>query len=320
MREAGISLHTKTLSKASALSLVQMWKWLASVFIASGESETFSSLAFEHSPVATLLSDSQGVILEANLAFQELSGYTESELTGKNMSLLQSGCYESEFYESFWKNIINGDRYEQEIYNRCKDNKVLLMNEKISCIKKDHYSYYIVTLEDITKQTQEKNRHLYLATHDAVTGLENRALFLEHFSHAIQSSVRSTLSMGVLMCDINEFKSFNDTYGHNTGDLILQKVAKSLKERIGTNGMIFRYGGDEFVVILKDTKDSAEILETVEIITSEFPLMLEGYAESCSVAISVGHACFPEDGTTADQLIHMADMRMYHEKKEYYGV
>lgn len=154
-----------------------------------------------------------------------------------------------------------------------------------------------------------------LATRDPLTRLFNRTAFFERFDSAIRQARSNKTGLGVLYVDLDGFKSINDRYGHRTGDLLLQIVARRLRMTVRESDTIARLGGDEFAILVTHV-NSPEVLETVRADVNrlaETPLTIEGHV--VRVGISVGGALFPRDGDGADRLIEAADRAMYAAKQ-----
>jgi diguanylate cyclase (GGDEF)-like protein len=126
--------------------------------------------------------------------------------------------------------------------------------------------------------------------------------------------------MALLICDINEFKQCNDSYGHDFGDTVLKVVAKTLEELLRTNDTVARYGGDEFVLILEDIGHSDQISKIVMTIKAAFPMTIIQDEQACKIDMSIGSACFPDNGNNFNEIIQIADQNMYQEKKYFYSL
>lgn len=153
-----------------------------------------------------------------------------------------------------------------------------------------------------------------LAQHDSLTGLPNRVLLSDRFEQAIARAERNRENLVLLYMDLDGFKRINDDHGHQTGDLALAEIAKRFRNTIRSSDSVIRMGGDEFIVLLEKVKHLDAVLsisdkllksvsETIRINTLEFNL-----------GMSIGVACFPNDGLTLDQLITAADHSMYKAK------
>jgi diguanylate cyclase (GGDEF)-like protein/PAS domain S-box-containing protein len=163
---------------------------------------------------------------------------------------------------------------------------------------------------------QEQQAHLQLiATHDALTGVPNRALLLQRAEHAIAISRRSGRLVAVLFIDLDRFKEVNDQMGHAAGDAVLKEVTARLAKCLREVDTIARHGGDEFVVLLEDLEE----LEEVEQVTLRMqqmladPLVIGG--QSIRVTTSIGVAVCPKDAEEVPTLIQMADLAMYRAKE-----
>lgn len=162
--------------------------------------------------------------------------------------------------------------------------------------------------EKLRKQNEELER---LSTSDALTGLHNRRFLTQRLSEELSRAYRQKTAFTVLMADVDEFKKYNDTYGHPAGDEVLKKVAKILLSSTRAMDSTARYGGEEFAVLLNDTTGQ-EAFEVAERIRTRVE------AQNFSgrkVTISIGMAEYPEDGYTADAVISSADEALYEAKR-----
>jgi len=274
---------------------------------------------FLHAPVPTVITDETGVIVMCNGSFSDLTGYAADEAEGERMSLLKSGRHDHAFYREMWDKLTAEGAFEGEIWCRHKDRSLILLSEKIRRIFHDERYYYIGMLEDITERKKLTQRYQHLATHDALTGLANRILLQDRFSHAALNATRNGKKVGLLMCDLNSFKRINDTYGHNFGDTVLREVSKRLTQFVRISDTVARYGGDEFMLILEQIEHSDEVLKVVEQLNTIFPITHEIGGQRYKVGISVGYACFPDEGASLEQLVAQADAKMYRAKERYRG-
>jgi len=158
-------------------------------------------------------------------------------------------------------------------------------------------------------EARERERHL--ATHDPLTDLPNRALFLDRLSHALEGARRRDRRVAVLFLDVDHFKHLNDSLGHGVGDAVLRMVAETLRRCIRRNDTPARMGGDEFAVVLEDVRaehDAGRVAREISRRLSR-PQMVLG--QEVSITASAGIAVFPEDGEVSDDLVRNADTAMY---------
>ncbi|ANQ53719.1 hypothetical protein BG95_04565 [Thermosipho sp. 1063] len=142
---------------------------------------------------------------------------------------------------------------------------------------------------------------------DQLTSLKNRH-FIEEFFESNKERV------GLIFCDLNKFKSINDTYGHRFGDEVIKVVAKRLKNVLKSTDQVVRYGGDEFIIITKNVDKIHVIINRIKNIIKKYDIIIDG--KKVNLGISCGYAIFPDDGTDLWEILHIADLRMYEEKKK----
>jgi len=170
---------------------------------------------------------------------------------------------------------------------------------------------------DDTAAEEEKNR--YLAYHDTTTGLANRALFNDRIEQALAQSERHDRAFAVLFIDLDKFKAINDAFGHGAGDKVLQTVATRLQTCVREEDTVSRIGGDEFLCLLMEVNDEADVAHIAEAIVGTIA-QIEPLGESqLKVTASIGIAIYPGDGTTAEALIKNADSSMYRAKQKGEG-
>jgi diguanylate cyclase (GGDEF)-like protein len=174
---------------------------------------------------------------------------------------------------------------------------------------------WVATHEDVTEQREHEARIQYLARHDALTGLPNRAQFREDVEKT-EEHIRRGAAAAVLCIDVDRFKSINDTLGHVVGDTVLVEVAQRLRQCVGPADTVARLGGDEFAVLvttLSGPGDAAGLAERI-VRTMTEPFEREG--QQIFLGASVGIALAPSDGAVFEMLIKKADFALHHAKNE----
>jgi diguanylate cyclase (GGDEF)-like protein len=156
----------------------------------------------------------------------------------------------------------------------------------------------------------------HMAQYDGLTALPNRKLFLDRLGQAIELARRGGTSLALLYFDLDRFKPVNDLWGHEAGDLLLKEVAERVLEIVRKSDTVARFGGDEFVILLQGIGlrenagwVAAELREALA-----YPFVVEGVMEELRIGASIGIAYYPEDALTGDELIRLADARMYLDK------
>lgn len=155
----------------------------------------------------------------------------------------------------------------------------------------------------------------YRATHDDMTGLANRALFLDRLHNAVSRTKRDGSPIGVLMIDMDGLKSINDRYGHRTGDAAIQEFADRLRLAVRTTDTVARLGGDEFAVIMQPVDEAGVVEQGVKRIEKAVCLPFRYKDSQLNIAASIGVAVAPIDGAEPDILIDKADHAMYRAKR-----
>jgi diguanylate cyclase (GGDEF)-like protein len=165
-------------------------------------------------------------------------------------------------------------------------------------------------------QLEQANAQLeHAATHDALTGLPNRALLADRLAQATAQSERYSRGFAVLVVDLDRFKSINDSLGHIAGDEMLKEVARRLSRLLRKADTLARLGGDEFVLVLNEVSGArdAETVASKVLGALSGPVTLSGL--DVQISASIGVSVFPEDGVDAETLLQHADAAMYHAKK-----
>jgi diguanylate cyclase (GGDEF)-like protein len=162
---------------------------------------------------------------------------------------------------------------------------------------------------------QQRNRVAHLAMHDPLTGLPNRRLFGERLEQTLARCERRRERFALLYIDLERFKAINDRYGHKAGDRMLVEIALRLLGSLRRNDTAARVGGDEFLVILEGVENREQARVVADKVVRAIESPLPGLDPDERVSASVGVVVFPEDGRTADQLLHVADEAMYADKR-----
>ena len=172
----------------------------------------------------------------------------------------------------------------------------------------------VIVFHDVSQSRAMALEMAHLAQHDSLTGLPNRLLLTERFSHAIGLAQRHSKQVGLLFLDLDNFKHINDSLGHAIGDQLLQSVANRLVASVRATDTVCRQGGDEFVILLDEIgqpQDAAHVAETLRT-ALDVPHLIGGH--ELHTSLSVGISIYPDDGTEVDVLMQNADTAMYHAK------
>jgi diguanylate cyclase (GGDEF)-like protein/PAS domain S-box-containing protein len=273
--------------------------------------------AFNSSNSAIAILDTGFHILAVNKAFNRITGFASEEAAGNLPSFIQHN------EDSFDKEDVNQQISEQgywhgEILGKRKNNDLYVKDIDLNPVygKDKVLTHYVCVFSDITEKKKSEQELWSMANHDMLTKLPNRGFFRRTLEHAIINSSKTDDLIALLFIDLDKFKLVNDTLGHEAGDELLIKVAKTLTNSIRQNDTVARLGGDEFAIILGGIKkrENAETITKKIIASFEQGINVQGSATG--VGASIGISFFPHDADTAESLIHCADTAMYSAKTE----
>ncbi len=276
-----------------------------------------AATVFETTSEGIMVTDAKNQFKAVNSAFCHMTGYSELEILGQNPRLLQSDRHHATFYNTIWEALKSHGHWAGETWNKRKNGEVFPAWLSIASVKTGEHNravQYVAILRDITEQKQDEEQILRQATYDSLTNLPNRTLFLEHLSRAIATIKQQQGTLALLFIDLDNFKSVNDTLGHDKGDILLQQAAHRLKKCIRKVDTIARFGGDEFTVILQmiDSAHSAGQVAEKIIDTFATPFLLSG--NEAYIGASIGISLSPHDSSDPTVLLRNADIAMYQAK------
>ena len=268
-----------------------------------------------------MVTDAKGVILRVNRAFTRDSGYSSEEIVGQTPRVLKSGRHDAGFYAALWQCLQRDGAWQGEIWDRRKNGEIYPKWMSIAAVKGDDgvTSHYVSTHEDITARKLAEDEIKNLAYYDPLTRLPNRRLLLDRLHQALATCARSGRQGGLVFIDLDNFKTLNDTLGHDMGDRLLQQVGQRLTACLREGDTVARLGGDEFVIMLEDLSENineaATQLETVgEKILADLnrAYLLAGHEYHGTP--SIGVTLFGNQHATVEELLKQADLAMYQAK------
>ncbi|NMG74718.1 EAL domain-containing protein [Aromatoleum diolicum] len=278
-----------------------------------------AATVFESTREGVIITDLQSRIVAANKAFTEITGYTEAEALGRKSSIQRSGRHGREFYQALWASLLETGQWQGEIWNRRKSGEVYPAWATISTVHddRDRPTHYVGVFSDISQLKRSEEQLLHLAHYDPLTDLPNRLLLQSRIEHALDRAGRHGERAAVLFIDLDRFKAVNDSLGHIVGDNLLVDVARRLRERVRDEDTLGRFGGDEFLLLLEPIHNPEEAAVVARDLLAALatPFLLDGSNEAY-IGASIGISIFPEDGSTAAELLRDADAAMYKAKEQ----
>jgi len=271
---------------------------------------------------SVISTDKYGYITNWNKGSTTLFNYAQEEIVGKSITIIYSDDNEYTFEElSFLLN--NQENLDIEAYMQKKDKHKILCDISLSVSKDEtgNIDGYIGYIQDITAQKktekllqQQTDLLQQQAHYDVLTGLANRTLFKDRLDQTIISSKRNHDKFALLFIDLDQFKQINDSLGHHVGDEVLVEAASRLSSVIREEDTLSRLGGDEFTIILKALKNMQSIAAVAKKIIDVMKEPIEINNQNLYVTASIGVSVYPQDATTAPNLIKYADVAMYKAK------
>ncbi|MDP1864209.1 MAG: EAL domain-containing protein [Thiobacillus sp.] len=281
-------------------------------------SQRQAAAVFESTREGVVITDLQPHIVSVNAAYTSITGYTETEVVGRNPSLLQSGREDLAFYRTMWNSILETGHWQGEIWNRRKSGELFPQLLTVSTVYDGDGlpSNYVGLMTDISQLKDSEARFEHLAHYDSLTKLPNRLLLQSQLKHVLESAERNKRRVAVLYIDLDRFKNINDSLGHPVGDELLEALAQRMQDKLHDEDILGRLGGDEFLLILEDLQrpdEAADVaMEMIHMLEQSF-LLPSGH--EVYVGASVGISLFPEDGSTCTELIQHADVALYQAKE-----
>ena len=271
--------------------------------------------AFLHAPIGVAVCEPNGVVIRVNRAVTALLGHPEAELVGRDLfRLVEESLVAGALAACAALRTGPDDTVVHETRFRRRDGRLIDVRVTTSAVRSavTGTAHAIMHLEDVTEREDLRRRLEHEATHDALTGLANRAEFLRQLHRALPRGERHREPVTVLYLDLDGFKAVNDTHGHAAGDEVLVAFATRLQALLRPEDTAARLGGDEFAVLCEGT--TAKQAELIADRLAEAP----GDATAgAAVGVAVGIATSPDaDGEILDpeELLRAADAAMYAAK------
>jgi diguanylate cyclase (GGDEF)-like protein len=268
----------------------------------------------EHSSDAVLVLDRQRVVVAVNAAFTTITGYSQKDAIGQRDNLLLSKPPGENYYQRVFDQLDGVDSWHGETMLRHRSGNLFDVR-LVVCKVKDNAGQtanYIVTFADLsqTKKIHDELRHL--ATHDNLTDLPNRRLFLDRLDQGLRRARREQRQLTIFFIDLDDFKGINDDYGHHVGDEILRQAGSRLLGAVRDSDTVARLAGDEFTVIADSPHEEAAAIQAK--ISACLSELFHVGDRAIKVRASVGAATYPDDGESIESLMQRADQSMYETK------
>ena len=273
---------------------------------------------FEGSNEAILITDANLRIVLVNKTYEKITGFSEEEVLGVDTVKVGTKLHSHSFFRNLVHVLKERGHWDGELINQRKSGEKFPTWYSISQVLNadGEPENYIAIFSDISERKKSRERIDFLAHHDSLTELPNRALLNDRLEMAINTAKRRKEKVGILFIDLDRFKNINDSLGHAAGDQILRQTAARLSDSVRTDDTVARLGGDEFVVLLPRVRNERSMAEVAMKLREELlvPYVLEDMPLHLSP--SIGIAVYPDDGEDPSELIKNADAAMYLAKEK----
>ena len=270
----------------------------------------------DSSPDGLVIADTGGVIALVNRNAERMFGYAADELVGRPMRLLLPARFAGfSLAATPAAGGATGDAAgPRDLWAVTKDGREFPVGISVSAIATEQGGLFAAAIRDMTERHASARHIEFLAHHDALTGLPNRAVMEARFEQAVAQARRSGTQVALMFLDLDSFKTVNDSLGHPVGDELLKGVARRLAQFARASDIVSRQGGDEFLIVCTGLASDTDVGLAAERLMQQFkaPFAVEGH--EIATSLSAGIALYPQDGADFATLLKKADIAMYQAK------
>lgn len=285
------------------------------------EGEKRFRTVFEHTALPMVRNSLQGEFIEVNDAWCEMFGYGREEALSRHLTWRQiTHPDDLDKDAALVEKLLAGENEDIRIEKSFirKDGEVLWGSLQVSLVRDEQGApeYFISAIQDVTERKRAEQQISFMAYHDKLTGLPNRALLFDRLSQAMSQAKRDMKHVALIFADLDGFKVVNDEHGHEAGDAVLRMAAQRFLACVRAVDTVARIGGDEFAIVLGCLEDAQQAKAVAEKIVQAFAqsfTLPDGH--ECHVGASVGISIYPEHGSAMDNLMVAADRAMYDSKR-----
>ncbi|SFW98559.1 putative bifunctional diguanylate cyclase/phosphodiesterase [Marinospirillum alkaliphilum] len=268
---------------------------------------------YQSSGEAVLLLNARRELEAANPAAERIFGQSEASLLGHKPSMLVNATQTPAFYRDIWRQVLRQGRWQGRLTQVRKDGSFCHL--WVTLNRLDEPRRYLFVMTDISQLEETESRLERLVYYDTLTDLPNRNLISMQLDNALIRARRWNRKVGVLLADLDGFKTLNDSLGHQVGDQLLMAAARRLNQAVGQECLLARLGGDEFLLVLEGM-DSPEPLQALanqvlELMRQPFEL---ADGQQVWLTASLGSSIWPDDAASVDELLRNSDAALYQAK------
>jgi len=275
-----------------------------------------AAAVFETATEAIVISDPFGNIIDVNSAFSSITGHNRDDVIGEKAEILDAGRHDFEFFQGVAAEVEQSGKWEGEIWIRHKNGSPIPAWASIGRTlgRESSTEQIVAVFNDMTERKDAEEVIARQATVDLLTGIPNRALFIDRLSQETLRSEQGGHGVALIFIDLDGFKKVNDTLGHAAGDEVLRISAARIKQSIRNIDTAARVGGDEFAVIVPKLHDPVDAEAVAKRILAEMAGPMNVNGQDIRTTASIGIAIFPADSEDDAGLLRDADIAMYRSK------
>jgi diguanylate cyclase (GGDEF)-like protein/PAS domain S-box-containing protein len=275
-----------------------------------------AATVFDHTSEGLLVADSGERVTKVNRAFTAITGLSEKEVVGQPIRSIL--FFDDKVYRDTMTDLQKNGQVEWEQWCKNKAGDRYAARQALSLVRgaDGEVQQFAAILNDITERKLDEEQIRYQANYDQLTGIPNRALFMDRLARLVIESRRTKTNIGLMFIDLDGFKAVNDSLGHDAGDLLLKQTADRLNFCVRESDTVARLGGDEFTVIMPliDSIESTVVVAERILQSLTDPFDLDG--QEGRISASIGISIYPEQADDDKQLLHKADVAMFHAKSQ----
>ncbi|HWP94616.1 MAG TPA: EAL domain-containing protein [Gammaproteobacteria bacterium] len=280
------------------------------------------SQAVEQSPEAIMITDARGVIEYVNPRFVELTGFVPGDVIGvpsfgNQLGLLTVPANDQGEILDLREAVLTQGEWRGELRTRKKNGTLYWQYASLRPIRdaSGAITHFLAVMEDITVLKEYEERLLHQANYDQLTGLPNRLLAFDRLAQTIATAQREHHRAALLYVDLDNFKRINESYGHLVGDALLVQTAARLRQVVGEECTVARFGGDEFLVIAPTAGPAHPVEYLAQHILQAFSRPFELTGHVVYTTVTIGIAVYPDDGDNAQTILRNADAALFAAKE-----
>ena len=265
------------------------------------------------------MTDGGGVIVAANRAFCQLSGYSAEELLGGAPNLLRSERHDPHFFELMWSDLKATAQWSGDIWNRHRSGRLFVANVAINGVVNEEgdVTHYVAIYTDVTAKHRETELMTRSHNSDPSTGLPNREILLDRLDRVCARNRRNSFLACLMFIDVEGLKAVNERFGFDAGDEVLREMTRRLKICLRDNDTVAKLDRGQFAVLLPEvTSHEGATLVADKLVTLLSDTYRFGLSHRAYMSVSIGAAMLPADGRVEPELMRCADMALRHSKAE----